>query len=45
MPSMTRARVTIALERYDRHMPFFLGQVGTTERIELVPLEVGPANR
>jgi 4,5-dihydroxyphthalate decarboxylase len=38
---MTKARVTIAFERYDRHMPFFLGQVGTTECIELVPLEVG----
>lgn len=38
---MTRARVTIALERYDRHMPFFLGQVGQTDRIELVPFEVG----
>ncbi len=38
---MTRVPVTIALERYDRHMPFFLGQVGRTERLELVPLEVG----
>lgn len=38
---MTRTRVTIALDRYDRHMPFFLGQIGTSEHIELVPLEVG----
>jgi 4,5-dihydroxyphthalate decarboxylase len=38
---MTRRRVTIALERYDRHMPFFLGQVGTSEHVELVPFEVG----
>jgi 4,5-dihydroxyphthalate decarboxylase len=38
---MTRARLSIALDRYDRHMPFFLGQVGVTESLELVPLEVG----
>jgi len=38
---MTRIPVTIALERYDRHMPFFLGQVGITDQVELVPFEVG----
>ena len=38
---MTRIPVTIALDRYDRHMPFFLGQVGITDQVELVPFEVG----
>jgi 4,5-dihydroxyphthalate decarboxylase len=38
---MTKARLSIALDRYDRHMPFFVGQVGNTDGFELMPLEVG----
>ncbi len=34
-------RVTIALDRYDRHFPFFLKQLSVPSDIELVPLEVG----
>ena len=34
-------RVTLALERYDRHVPFFLGQLSAPLHIGLIPLEVG----
>lgn len=34
-------KITIALDRYDRHFPFFLGQVSVPADIDLVPLEVG----
>lgn len=34
-------RVTLALERYDRHVPFFLGQLSVPPHIDLTPLEVG----
>ena len=34
-------RVTLALERYDRHLPFFLKEVAVPDDIELEPLEVG----
>lgn len=34
-------RVTIALDRYDRHFPFFLNQLGIPSDLDLVPLEVG----
>ena len=30
----------IALERYDRHVPFFMGTVTLPENLELIPLEV-----
>lgn len=36
-------KITIALDRYDRHMPIFLGQLNQTFEFELVPLEVGMA--
>ena len=35
------AAYTMALERYDRHVPFFTGQVGLPAGLELQPLEVG----
>ena len=35
--------LTIALERYDRHVPFFMGMVQMPEGIELKTLEVGMA--
>lgn len=38
---MPRLTLTIALERYDRHMPFFLGTVTPPAGVELEPLEVG----
>ena len=38
---MARLTLTIALERYDRHMPFFMGTVTPPEGVELKPLEVG----
>ena len=34
-------RITLALDRYDRHVPFFLGQLSVPPDIDLVPLEVG----
>jgi 4,5-dihydroxyphthalate decarboxylase len=34
-------KITIALDRYDRHFPFFLGQLDVPIDLELVPLEVG----
>ena len=33
--------LSIALDRYDRHVPFFLGQVAAPAGYELKPLEVG----
>lgn len=35
--------LTIALERYDRHVPFFMGMVPQPEGVELKALEVGMA--
>ena len=37
---MNTTSVSIALERYDRHIPFFMGTVALPESLELVPLEV-----
>jgi 4,5-dihydroxyphthalate decarboxylase len=37
------AKITLALDRYDRHFPFFLGQLSVPADFELVPLEVGMA--
>lgn len=37
MPS----RITLALDRYDRHVPIFLGQLNLSSDFELIPLEVG----
>ena len=34
-------RITLALDRYDRHIPFFLRQLNVPPDIDLVPLEVG----
>jgi len=34
-------RITLALDRYDRHFPFFLGQLNVPPTIDLIPLEVG----
>lgn len=34
-------RYTMALERYDRHVPFFTGAVQAPPGIEIAPLEVG----
>lgn len=39
---MTR-RVSLALERYDRHLPFFFGQLDVPKAYDLVALEVGMA--
>jgi 4,5-dihydroxyphthalate decarboxylase len=39
MPS----QITLALDRYDRHMPIFLGQLNLPSDLELLPLEVGMA--
>ena len=38
---MAKLNLTIALERYDRHMPFFLGTVKLPDGLGLEPLEVG----
>ena len=38
---MTSDRLSIALERYDRHVPFFMGLVAPPPGIELEALEVG----
>ena len=35
------ASYTMALERYDRHVPFFTGAVETPAEIEITPLEIG----
>jgi len=37
---MKKTAVNIALERYERHMPFFMGTVALPENLELIPLEV-----
>jgi 4,5-dihydroxyphthalate decarboxylase len=37
---MKKTAVNIALERYERHMPFFMGTVALPENLELTPLEV-----
>lgn len=39
--ALTTIDLTIALERYDRHVPFFTGTVSTPEGVRLQPLEVG----
>jgi 4,5-dihydroxyphthalate decarboxylase len=36
--------LTIALNRYDRHVPFFNGTVTSPKEIELAPLEVGESS-
>jgi len=38
---MADLNLTIALERYDRHVPFFMGSVKTPPGVTLRPLEVG----
>ncbi len=38
---MPDLKLTIALERYDRHVPFFMGLVKPPEGLSLTPLEVG----
>lgn len=40
---MTQLDLSIALERYDRHVPFFMGSVQAPERLVLRPYEVGMA--
>jgi 4,5-dihydroxyphthalate decarboxylase len=40
---MADTELTIALELYDRHLPFFLGTVQPPDGIKLRPLEVGMA--
>ena len=35
------ATYTMALERYDRHVPFFTGSVKLPPGIDIQPLEVG----
>lgn len=34
-------RITLALERYDRHLPFYSGQLNVPTEYDLTPLEVG----
>ena len=36
-------RITLALERYDRHLPFYFDQLDVPKAYDLVPLEVGMA--
>jgi 4,5-dihydroxyphthalate decarboxylase len=38
---MPRLTLSIALERYDRHVPFFMGTVTPPEDVEIKALEVG----
>jgi len=38
---MARTSITLALELYDRHMPFFLGTVASPADVEVCALEVG----
>ena len=33
--------ITIALERYERHVPFFTGEIKAPQGINLKPLEIG----
>ncbi|MDE0335892.1 MAG: hypothetical protein OXI64_13105, partial [Defluviicoccus sp.] len=40
---MADLELSIALERYDRHVPFFMGLVEPPEGLKLKPLEVGMA--
>ncbi len=40
---MSALELSIALERYDRHVPFFMGLVEPPEGLVLKPLEVGMA--
>ena len=39
----TKRKITIALDRLDRHTPFFMGAVTAPDGVELTPLEVGLA--
>jgi|GEM_PF-95906 4,5-dihydroxyphthalate decarboxylase len=36
---------TMALERHDRHVPFFMGAVKPPDGVEIVPLEIGVGNQ
>ena len=38
---MEKRSFTMALERHDRHVPFFMGAVRTPDDVEIVPLEIG----
>ena len=40
---MTQLDLSIALERYDRHVPFFMGSVPAPDGLVLRPYEVGMA--
>ena len=40
---MTQLDLSIALERYDRHVPFFMGSVPAPDGLTLRPYEVGMA--
>jgi 4,5-dihydroxyphthalate decarboxylase len=40
---MTQLELSIALERYDRHVPFFMGSLTPHDGLTLRPLEVGMA--
>jgi len=41
MPTRNRMKLTIALERYDRHFPFFDGTVTPPENVDFNILQVG----
>ncbi|MDP6174939.1 MAG: hypothetical protein QGF09_12300, partial [Rhodospirillales bacterium] len=38
---MSDLELSIALERYDRHVPFFMGTLAAPAGLRLKPLEVG----
>jgi len=38
-----KTKISLALDRYDRHFPFFLGQLSVPDDLDLVPREVGMA--
>jgi len=38
---MKKQTFTMALERHDRHVPFFMGAVKSPDNVEIVPLEIG----
>ena len=38
---MTKRTFTMALERHDRHVPFFMGAVKAPDGVEIKPLEIG----
>jgi len=38
---MKKSTFTMALERHDRHVPFFMGAVQTPDDVEIEPLEIG----